>query len=551
MENENNVNVDINGLSFDEEEALEKERKTPSVVFEDAKKGFRKLKKGTKIAITITATGILLTIFFTIGYGVKNRYDILFSDLNSIDANTITQILEEQGVEMKVEGDSIYVKSNEVDELRLKLSSNITNGSVGFEIMDQGSGFGMTEEEFEIKKQRMMQGEIERTIKSFPQVSDVRVHITPGEESVFAKDNKPGSAAVYLTLKPGQQLKPAQVMSIVSLVSASSTNIPKQNIEVIDQNMALLSDGMFDEKGNFIENKVKKDEGLEAAREAEKKFNDDIEASLLKILVPLFGEGNVKIAVNTDLNFDSTERSQIVFDPNNVIKSQTISENSSTDKTQTGSPVDNNMSNTAETTGDESTSKESSTEYEVGKTETNTIVAPGEIRKITASVALDGVTDPTTLDNVQELVETTIGLNANRGDKVTVMSANFDTTSADELKAQEAKAKREALIKKALTLGTGAAGIIVLALILLSAYNKKKNNDYGEFDEFEQDSEMNDVLMAEEIINKAIAEAELSDENESFLDGDINTHPLEEEIREFASNNPDQITELIKIWLNE
>lgn len=549
MENENNANVDLSGLQFNnDEEKSSTGKKTVSTVFEDAKHGFRKLKKGTKIAITITATGILLTIFFTIGYGMKNRYDILFSDLNSIDANTITQILEEQGIEMKVEGNSIYVKSAEVDELRLKLSSNITNGSVGFEIMDQGSGFGMTEEEFQIKKQRMIQGEIERTIKTFPQVSDVRVHITPGEESVFAKDNKPGSSAVYITLKPGQQLKSSQVMSIVSLVSASSTNIPKQNVEVIDQNMTLLSEGMFDDKGNFIENKAKNSDGLEVAREAEKKFNDDIEESLLKVLVPLFGEGNVKITVNTDLNFDSTEKSELVFDPNNVIKSQTISENSSTDKTQTGSPVDNNMSNTAETTGEESTSKESSTEYEVGKTETHTIVAPGEIRKITASVALDGVTDPDTLENVQELIETAIGVNANRGDKVTVMSAKFDTSEADKLKAEAEQAKKEELIKKAVTVGGGAVGIIALALILISAYNKKKREN--EFDD-EFGDDVGDVLMAEEIINKAIAEAEIADATESFLDGDVNGHPLEEEIREFASKNPEQTTELIKIWLNE
>src|SRR5699024_6281927 len=127
MENENNAGLDIDSLmNNQDEETSNTDKKTVNTVFEDAKQGFRKLKKGTKIAVTITATGIILSIFFTIGHGIKNRYDILFSDLDSIDANTITQILEEQGVEMKIEGNSIYVKSEEVDELRLKLSSNIT-----------------------------------------------------------------------------------------------------------------------------------------------------------------------------------------------------------------------------------------------------------------------------------------------------------------------------------------------------------------------------------------------------------------------------------------
>lgn len=542
MENENNISVDLGTLNFnDNDNVVTVDRKNFSSVFEEIKHGFKKLKKGTKIAITVTAAGILLSIFFAVGYGINNRYDILFSDLDSIDANTITQMLEEQGVEMKVEGDSIYVKSDEVDELRLKLSSNITNGSVGFEIMDETSGFGMTEDEFQIKKQRMIQGEIEKTIKTFPQVNDARVHITQGQESVFAKDNKEGSAAVYLTLKAGQNLKASQVMSIVSLVSASSTNIPKQNVEVIDQNMTLLSEGMFDDEGNYIET-TSSSTGLIAARDAEREFNKDIEKSLANILEPLFGVGKVKISVNADLNFDSAEKSEIVFDPNNVVKNQTISENTTSDTAQGGSPVDNNMSNTVEADGENSTSKESITEYEVGKTETNTIIAPGEINRITASVVLDGVTDPNVLDDVQELIETAIGLNASRGDKVTVMSSTFDTTLQDEMKAQAEAEKKK--VRNTIISISGGAAAIALALILLSARRKKKR-------ELEMEDELDslDVLAAEDIINQAINDA--SNVYESELDGDINTYPLEEEIRSFAAQNPEQMTELIKIWLNE
>lgn len=542
MENENNISVDLGTLNFnDNDNVVTVDRKNFSSVFEEIKHGFKKLKKGTKIAITVTAAGILLSIFFAVGYGINNRYDILFSDLDSIDANTITQMLEEQGVEMKVEGDSIYVKSDEVDELRLKLSSNITNGSVGFEIMDETSGFGMTEDEFQIKKQRMIQGEIEKTIKTFPQVNDARVHITQGQESVFAKDNKEGSAAVYLTLKAGQNLKASQVMSIVSLVSASSTNIPKQNVEVIDQNMTLLSEGMFDDEGNYIET-TSSSTGLIAARDAEREFNKDIEKSLANILEPLFGVGKVKISVNADLNFDSAEKSEIVFDPNNVVKNQTISENTTSDTAQGGSPVDNNMSNTVEADGENSTSKESITEYEVGKTETNTIIAPGEINRITASVVLDGVTDPNVLDDVQELIETAIGLNASRGDKVTVMSSTFDTTLQDEMKAQAEAEKKK--VRNTIISISGGAAAIALALILLSVRRKKKR-------ELEMEDELDslDVLAAEDIINQAINDA--SNVYESELDGDINTYPLEEEIRSFAAQNPEQMTELIKIWLNE
>ncbi len=127
----------------------------------------------------------------------------------------------------------------------------------------------------------------------------------------------------------------------------------------------------------------------------------------------------------------------------------------------------------------------------------------------------------------------------------------FDTSVADKLKAEAEKAKKEQLIKNAVTIGGGAVGVIALALILISVYNKKKRENELD-DEFNDEfDDVGDMLMAEEIINKAIAEAENADVAKSFLDGNINTHPLEEEIRDFASKHPEQTTELIKIWLNE
>lgn len=546
MENKNNFQPNDKEDMLDG--SIHKTNKISSL-FEEKKQGFKNLKPGTKIAIGITATGVALSIVFAVAYASGNKYGVLFSDLNSTDANTISKILEEDKVEMKIQGNSILVKKDLVDELRLKLSSNITNGSAGFEIMDEGSGFGMTEEEFEIKKQRMIQGELERTIKTFPQVSDARVHITPGEESVFAKDNKPGSSAVYLTLHPGQQLKQSQVMSIVSLVSASSVNIPKNNVEVIDQNMTLLSEGMFDDEGNFIENKQKDADGLSVARNAEKEFNEDLEKSIVDMLGAIFGKNNVKVSVNTNLNFDSTERTQIKMDPENVISKQTISENSTNDNSQTGSPVDNNMSNTANQTGENSKSKESSTEYEVGKTETHTIVAPGEIQKITASVAINGVQNTQTLENIQEMVETAIGLNANRGDKVTVLSMNFDTSEEEKLQAEKEKAKKEELMKKVFTYGGAGVGVIALALLALTIINKRRRD---EDDDFSYEDEIDTLAQAEDIINKVISESENNDRtSESLLEGGSLNNALEEEIRAFATKNPEQTTELIKIWLNE
>lgn len=55
----------------------------------------------------------------------------------------------------------------------------------------------------------------------------------------------------------------------MSLVSASCENIPKQNVEVVDQNMNLLSEGLYDENGK---EQATNSSGLYIARKSRKRI---------------------------------------------------------------------------------------------------------------------------------------------------------------------------------------------------------------------------------------------------------------------------------------
>lgn len=489
------------------------------------KEGFIALKKGTKIAIVIGVIAIILSTIFSISYAVKNKYDILFSGLDSIDAANISKELESRSVDTKIEGDIIYVPKKEVDKLRLELSPSISNGSQGFEIMDNGSGFGITDEEFQLKKQRMMQGEIEKTIKTFPQVETARVHITEGESSVFSKENKPGQAAVYLGLKSGQTLQENQIRSIISLVSASSHNVPKETVEVIDQNMTLLSEGLYDENGNATNGSKS---NLESARQAEKELNEDLQKSINNMLEPIFGKGKVKVSVNSDLNFDSSEKTEIKIDPEKVIKSESRSENSSSDSAQSGSPVDNNMSNTGQGNGNGSSSKEENIEYEVGKIETKTITTVGEVKRITTSVAIDGVVNAKTIENIESMVAGAIGMDTSRGDDISVVAMEFDAQGKAQLEEAKLQEQKELIFKLVAYLVGGI--LLLIAIILVASYISKKKNE-------------------KELA--AIMEGESEETSLNFIDENSESLTLEEEVKLFASKNPEEVTELIKIWLNE
>ena len=82
--------------------------------------------------------------------------------------------------------------------------------------------------------------------------------------------------------------------------------------------------------------------------------------------------------------------------------------------------------------------------------------------------------------------------------------------------------------------------LLILAILVYMYIKKKKNSDFVE-DDYD-DSEHLDI------INQKIQEME---QTRSTEDGEEDSISLEEEVRLFASENKDQVTDLIKSWLSE
>lgn len=504
---------------------------------------FKGKDKKIKIAIIVAILAVIIAIISTIFYSSANKYQVLFSNLDPNDAQTVINTLENDKVDSKIQGDSILVPKGQVDELRLKLAPSLTSGSKGYELMDSGSSFGMTDEEFKIKKLRMQQGELEKTIKSFPQIDEARVHITEATDSVFAKEKSPGKAAVYLKVKPGNKISEDQVKSIVALVSGSTENIPRENIDVIDDNMNLLTKDINSEQNDGLSS-----ETILKQQTAENSYEDKLQKAIVDLLEPVVGKNKVKATVSVNLDFDSKQQTQTVIDPNKVIVSQETSKetNSDTGGTTSQSPVDNNMTNEiTNNNGTSNSSKEDQkTNYDSGKSESKIISAPGEVKRLTASVVVDGNLDAQTQQSLQDAVSNAIGLDANRGDQVTVLGMAFDTTAQSDAQNQFDAMNAEAANRKNTIMmiagGVGIALLIGIIIVLLAKRRKKKK------EEEEEATQLLDALVDDTIIPK---------EPDSFepINFETNTQKshLEKEIKKYATEKPEQVVEIIKSWLAE
>lgn len=510
-------------------------------IFAKLTSSFVNLSSGRKIALGILLLGIIAATtigIYTIG---KTNYVALFDSLDSKDSKTILSKLDEQKISYKVVDDKIMVPESKAGELRLSLAGDITSGSVGFDIFDSSSQFGMTNEEFNVKYQRAIQGELEKTIKLYKEVQNAKVNIVLPDDSTFVKDSTPASATVTIQLKSDGGLTDDQVKGIIALVSFSVKNLPKKNVQVVDSNMRLLSEDLFDDTNSIAGSSVSKQ------LEEKNKVDSNLEKKILDQLEPIYGKGRIKANVNSELDFDATKTETVTVDKTPPKVSENVKKNTNGSTTNTSnSPVDNNMSNVSSTNTNNgtSTSEETTTNYNnEGKTTENKVTAPGKIKRVTASVAIDSKDmDSATLDQIKELVNGTIGQIKGNEEDTKVQAYDFNPTLKQSVKEDLSKMQTEQAqankIRLYMLVGL-AIGTLLLTTIIFIVMRRRKHSNEGVVVEHEGINALIDDIPVKPAIN--FEPIDFEEKNER-------TH-LEEQIRKYATNKPDQVLEIIKSWV--
>lgn len=524
---------------------------------------WKALSKKKKIAFIILAVGILTALSLLIVSKTTTKYGVLFSKLDSNDAATVVAKLDTLKVAHKEDSstNTIYVPKDKVDNLRLQLTSSLTNGSKGFELFDNSSSkFGTTDAEFNVEYQRALQGELERTIKSMDGIDDARVTLVMPKDSVFVKDSTKGSASVTIKMKTGSpSLSKSQVTAIVSLVSGSVSNLPKENVQVVDDKMNLLSKDLFKTGDNSDSSTTAADRN-----KVQQQLETDYEKKALDVLEAAYGKGKVKVKVNAELNFDASQTDAETYynnptDPKDtknpvVVSEHNTSSSSNGTSTSSGSPTNNNASNTVTNNNggnNTSTSTDSTKNYDVSNEKTKTVKSPGDVKRLTISVLVDGNIDANTQDKISNIVGNAVGYDTKRGDSISVEGMSFDNSTQkaaqkalDEMKAEEQAAKNQ---KMYIAIGIASAVLLTVLIVLGVRLIKKRRAAKllaAEEAEEDDDTQNIDVIVDDENTEGAkqkFAPIDFERENE-------NSH-VENEIKKYATTKPDQVVDIIKAWL--
>ena len=453
---------------------------------------FLKLPLAHKVLVPVLVVFPVWALIYVSKMATQPDYTVLYSDLSPADAGAVVERLKEMKAAYKVEGDTVSVSPPEmVHELRISLAAEGVpkTGTVGFELFD-GTSFATTTMGEMVKKQRALQGELERTIMSLDSVLSARVHISQPEKTIFAKQAQDPSASVLLKLRAGGELDKKQIRGIANFVANGVEGLKAEDVTIIDVYGNLLTpkedDG--DELGADATR-------LTYTKEVEKGYAQRIESMLAKVL----GPGKVVARVTADLDFSSNEREEESYDPGGqVIRSERSIEEGAAGAARGGVPgVAANLSNDpnllSPPSGTESnTRREAVKNFEVSRAIIKSSQAKGKLLRLSAAVLVDGkyeevpvastggvVADaaaavaparvfkalsPEMLAQVEGVVKSAIGFDGTRGDVVTVENIPFfqpDENLKDELaKAAEMNAWYR----------YGALSVPILALLIFGFF---------------------------------------------------------------------------------
>lgn len=528
------------------------------------------LDRNQRIMIGAVGALVVAGLVAALMFSRQPDYRVLFSNLSDKDGGAIVAQLASMNVPYKYTegGGAIMIPADRIHDVRLKLATQgLPKGAVsGFEIMEN-SKFGITQFQERVNYQRALEGELTRSIMGLSAVQNARVHLAlPNQNGFFREQQKP-SASVLLTLYPGRMLDRTQIAGIVHLIASSVPEMLPSAVSVLDDSGKLLS-----QAPNPDESPVDIQQ-LMYQQQLEKQYTQRI----LDILEPVVGKGNVKAQVTAELDFSRSESTSEIHAPNqgqapSAVRSQQVLEAIgekepvpptgipgavSNQPPQTAAAPINGAAPVLQAANAENSNiltipgskRESVTNYEVDKTIKVTRSSTGTIKRMTAAVVVnylpgataEGTVVPQALTEAQQaqmlaLVRETIGYNAERGDSVNLMNAQFQQDTgrlASDLPLWQ-QPETIALAKSVMwPVGLVLAALILALGVVRPILKARKKKELAQLD----------LLAADEIERPALAAP--------LKPGEPTPEELRlQQARALAKQNPIAVANIVKTWVN-
>jgi len=371
----------------------------------------------------------------------KPAQETLYVGLDSPDLNQISMALAEANINFQVgtDGTSISVPAGMTGKARLMLAERglPNSANAGYELFDNVGSLGLTSFMQEVTRVRALEGEIARTIQSISGITAARVHIVMPEVGNFRKAEQKPTASVMI--RASATTGRSAATSIRHLVASAVPGLDVDDVTILDSAGQLLASG--DEASNS---------SLNRSLNIVQNVQQEVESNIDKALAPFLGMDNFRSSVTADLNTDAQQIQETTYDPESKVersvRSTKEAQQSQQKQSDSATTVEQNIPQAAPEAGgsagpesqDKSDKREEQTNYEINSKTTATTRNSYKVEKLSIAVVVNKgriakmvgePADQTKVDaylaEMQKIVASAAGIDAKRGDVVTVTAMDF------------------------------------------------------------------------------------------------------------------------------
>lgn len=515
------------------------------------KENFDQINRKTKLVILFGLAGVIL--FSVVLAAVMNHtsYAVLFSGLNTEEAQQIIAKLNEDGVEYQYKDDgTILTDEKEVDRLKAELvSEGYPKSGFTYDIFSSNADVMSTDSDKQTYLLYQLQDRIGATIRLFDGVKDAKVTIALGEENKYAlsdEDKTESSATAVVIMKDNGSPDESQAEAIQRLVAKSVPDMEMENVAVFDGNGNEVTVNQDGTSGT----------GGEKSEEIAQIVEEQIAQRILNVLEPVYGQNAVRVSAKAKINMERLLREATTYttpektdenDKTGIVSSETTSQQQSSGSTGTGAEGAAGTDSNSEvpeyttqqgTSADTQNSESATREYLVNQLKEQGQIDPGTLEDLTVSVMINGQDfGSLSEDKLRELVGNAAGIaQADRAGKISVVCAPFYQPTAEEDVQEVSKDHSPVLLAAVCVL----AGVLLLCLLILFLLMKKQKKRRKK--EILQNSAKT-VPERFAAVTAETKEVQKTEEPDSSME-------LRKNIREFTEKNPEIPAQLLRTWLN-
>ena len=435
-----------------------------------------------RTAFSAAALACIGAVLGTVVWASQPDYVVIASQLKPSESAEIVGLLDTDkiGYKLNFSGSAVSVASSDVATARLALKDVIDT-----EEDDDLDGAGSSPIPFmsdagsiDDRRRAAMEKRVEKSLLQINGIQAATVSISRPEQSPFAVEQSPVTAAVVIQPAARTQISPQTAYTIISVVARSVPGLVNSNI--------ILTDTSGRQIGSH--------EGISGDLGMQLEYRQRVEADLShkaeRLLATARGV-HATVQVNAEIDFTKQTRVGTKIDPEQKATRTESIVSSQQDAgaappvgvpgAATNIPADANQK---QSTGGKYKNEQIDAEYDYSSTSEEVTMIPGKILRLTVSAFVDlgndvapadpanpaapvPTTTPLKLEDIETIVKNAVGFDETRDDAITVVEAKLNAEVLDDPVATGFRWEQWQPLLQSISLGLAATLAFLIGLMLM------------------------------------------------------------------------------------